>query len=60
MIFRKKTEIENLKNRIIELTDKALEIAELKSQLEELFAVLSENTNSSGGKKLGNLLAGKR
>ena len=59
-ISEKSAEIENLKNRITGLTDKSLEIAELKSQLEELLTVLSENTNSSVGKKLGNLLAGKR
>ncbi len=58
-LSEKNTETENLKNRIIELTDKSLEIAELKSQLEELFAVLSENANSGMGKKLGNLFAGK-
>ena len=59
-ISEKNTEIENLKNRVIELTDKALEIAELKNMLEELLTVLSENANSSMSKKLGNLFAGKR
>ena len=48
-ISEKNTEIENLKNRIIELTDKSLEIAELKNMLEE---VLSENANSGIGKSL--------
>ena len=59
-ISEKNIEIENLKNRVIELTDKSLEIADLKSQLEELLTILSENANSGMGKKLGNLLAGKR
>lgn len=58
-ISEKNTEIENLKNRVIELTDKSLEIGELKNMLEELLTVLSENTNSSMSKKLGNLFAGK-
>ena len=58
-ISEKNTEIENLKNRVIELTDKSLEIAEFKNMLEELLTVLSENTNSSMSKKLGNLFAGK-
>ncbi len=52
--------IENLKNRITELTDISLEISELKNMLEEVLTVLSENANSGMGKKLGNLLAGKR
>ena len=59
-ISEKSTEIENLKNRINEITNKSLEIAELKNMLEELLTVLSENTNSSMGKKLGNLFSGKR
>ncbi len=59
-ISEKNAEIENLKKRIIELTDKSLEIAELKNMLEELLTVLSENSNSGMGKKLGNLFAGKR
>ena len=59
-ISEKITEIENLKNRVIELTGKSLEIAELKNMLEELLTVLSENANSSMGKKLGNFFTGKR
>lgn len=59
-ISEKITEIENLKNRVIELTGKSLEIAELKNMLEELLTVLSENANSGMGKKFGNLFAGKR
>lgn len=58
-ISEKSTEIENLKNRITELSDKSLEIAEFKNMLEKLLTVLSENTNSSMSKKLGNLFAGK-
>ena len=58
-ILEKSAEIENLKNRIIELTDKALEFAELKNMLEEVFTILSENANSSMGKKFGNLFAGR-
>lgn len=59
-ISEKSTEIENLKNRVIELTDKSLEIGELKNMLEELLTILSENSNSGMGKKFGNLFAGKR
>ena len=58
-ISEKITEIENLKNRVIELTGKSLEIAELKNMLEGVFTILSENANSSMSKKLGNLFAGK-
>ena len=58
-ISENNTEIENLKNRVIELTGKSLEIAELKNMREELLTVLSENTNSSMGKKFGNLFAGR-
>ncbi len=58
-ITEKNTEIENLKNRIIEFTDKSLEISELKNMLEELLTVLSENANSGMSKKLGNLFTGK-
>ncbi len=59
-ISEKSTEIENLKNRITELTDKSLEIAELKNMLEGLLTVLSENANSGMSKKLGNLFTGRR
>jgi len=59
-ISEKNAEIENLKNRINEITDKSLEIAELKNMLEEVLTVLSENANSSMGKKFGNLFAGRR
>ena len=58
-ISEKGTEIENLKNRVIELTDKSLEIGELKNMLEEVFTILSENANSGMGKKFGNLFAGR-
>lgn len=58
-ISEKSAEIKNLKNRIVTLTDKSLEIAELKNMLEDIFAILSESATSSIGKKFRKLFAGK-
>ena len=47
-------------NRIAELTDKAAAFENFAEQLTALFGVLEETANSSVGKKIGNLLSGKK
>ena len=46
--------------RIAELTDKAAAFENFAEQLTALFGVLEETANSSVGKKIGNLLSGKK
>ena len=46
--------------RIAELTDKATSYGDFAEQLTALFGVLEETANSSVGKKIGNLLSGKK
>ena len=47
-------------NRIAELTDKAAAFENFAEQLTALFGVLEETANTSVGKKIGNLLSGKK
>lgn len=47
-------------NRIAELTDKAAAFENFAEQLNALFGVLEETANTSVGKKIGNLLTGKK
>ena len=47
-------------NRIAELTDKASAFENFAEQLNALFGVLEEKANTSVGKKIGNLLSGKK
>ena len=47
-------------NRIVELTDKASAFENFAEQLTALFGVLEETANTSVGKKIGNLLSGKK
>ena len=47
-------------NRIAELTDKAAAFENFAEQLNALFGVLEETANTSVGKKIGNLLSGKK
>ena len=47
-------------NRIAELTDKSAAFENFAEQLTALFGVLEENANTSVGKKIGNLLSGKK
>ena len=46
--------------RIAELTDKAAAFENFAEQLTALFGVLEETANTSVGKKIGNLLSGKK
>ena len=46
--------------RIAELTDKASAFENFAEQLTALFGVLEETANTSVGKKIGNLLSGKK
>ena len=46
--------------RIAELTDKAAAFENFAEQLNALFGVLEETANTSVGKKIGNLLTGKK
>ena len=46
--------------RIAELTDKAAAFENFAEQLNALFGVLEETANTSVGKKIGNLLSGKK
>ena len=46
--------------RIAELTDKAAAFENFAEQLTALFEVLEETANTSVGKKIGNLLSGKK
>ena len=46
--------------RIAELTDKAAAFENFAEQLTSLFGVLEETANTSVGKKIGNLLSGKK
>ena len=46
--------------RIVELTDKAAAFENFAEQLNALFGVLEETANTSVGKKIGNLLSGKK
>ena len=56
----KDKQIAEMEKRIAELTDKAAAFENFAEQLNALFGVLEETANSSVGKKIGNLLSGKK
>ena len=59
-ISEKDAIIAEKENRIAELTDKAAAFENFAEQLNALFGVLEETANTSVGKKIGNLLSGKK
>ena len=59
-ISEKNAVIAEKDNRIAELTDKAAAFENFAEQLTALFGVLEETANTSVGKKIGNLLSGKK
>ena len=59
-ISKKDAIIAEKDNRIAELTDKAVAFENFAEQLNALFGVLEETANTSVGKKIGNLLSGKK
>ncbi len=59
-ISEKDSIISEKDKRIAELTDKAAAFENFAEQLNALFGVLEETANTSVGKKIGNLLSGKK
>lgn len=55
-----KAKTAEMEKRITELTDKASDFENFAERLNALLGVLEENANTGVGKKIGNLLSGKR